>query len=157
MWVQIDYFLLLFQCFSYIMLSEDKVRKLLLYQMIAIPIDYAVLLKKECCKAVNCMPTNEIEELCGQFVSQLSPTRIYLFGSFAEGKNHAGSDLDFYIVVKDDGKNLADLTTQAYRSIRRIKRRPVDIIVGTEDRFEQRRLMPSIENEVVRKGVLLYG
>ena len=103
------------------------------------------------------MPTKEINELCKQFVSQLSPTKVYLFGSYADGTNHSQSDLDFYIIVKDDGRNLADLTSEAYRSIRQLKRRPVDIIVGTESRFEERRVMPTIENEVAQKGVLLYG
>ena len=103
------------------------------------------------------MPTKEINELCIQFVSQLSPTKVYLFGSYADGTNHSQSDLDFYIIVKDDGRNLADLTSEAYRSIRQLKRRPVDIIVGTESRFEERRVMPTIENEVAQKGVLLYG
>lgn len=103
------------------------------------------------------MPVNEINALCEQFVTQLSPTRVYLFGSVADGTAHSGSDLDFYIVVKDDGKNIADLTAQAYRSIRSVKQRPVDIIVGTESRFAKRQSMPTIENEVARKGVLLYG
>ena len=60
--------------------------------------------------------------------------------------------------VKDnlDGtENLVDLTSQAYRSIRRIKQRPVDIIVGTESRFNERKEQPTVESEVYRKGVLL--
>ena len=48
------------------------------------------------------------------------------------------------------------MPTQAYRSIRKIKNRPVDIVVGTESRFEDRKNIPSLENEVSKKGVLLY-
>ena len=103
------------------------------------------------------MPDEEIKELCEQFISQLSPLKVYLFGSFADGTSKKTSDLDFYIVMRDGTGNLADLTTQAYRSIRRVKRRPVDIIVGTESRFGERSSMPTIESEVARKGVLLYG
>ena len=88
------------------------------------------------------MPINEIEELKEQFISQLMPSKIYLFGSFANGT---------YTL-----KNLKDLTTQAYRSIRKIKKRPVDIIVGTESTFENKKNIPSVENEVSKKGVLLY-
>lgn len=36
------------------------------------------------------------------------------------------------------------------------KQRPVDIILGTQSRFEARKEVPSVENEVYRKGVLLY-
>ena len=103
------------------------------------------------------MPTNEIEELRDQFVAQLSPLRVYLFGSYADGTNREQSDFDFYIVVKDETKDIAEVTSRAYRSIRRIKRRPVDIIVGTESRFNERKDQPTVENEVFRKGVLLYG
>lgn len=102
------------------------------------------------------MPVNEIEELKEQFINQLMPLKIYLFGSFANGTYTEESDFDFYIIVNDAMKNLKDLTTQAYRSIRKIKKRPVDIIVGTESTFENRKDMMSVENEVLKKGVLLY-
>lgn len=103
------------------------------------------------------MPVNEIEELKNQFVSQLMPISVYLFGSYATGAYTADSDLDFYIVVDDDVADLAELTTKAYRSIRRVKKHPVDIIVGRKTRFENRKIIPSVENEVYEKGVLLYG
>ncbi len=103
------------------------------------------------------MPMNEIEELNKHFIEELSPIRIYLFGSFANGTNSKDSDFDFYIVVCDDVSDLAGETAKAYRAIRKIKQRPVDIIVGTQSRFERRKEFPSVENEVYQKGVLLYG
>ena len=102
------------------------------------------------------MPVKEIEELKDQIVDQLEPIRIYLFGSFANGTYKEDSDFDFYIVVDDRIKDLKEMTTRAYRAIRRIKNRPVDIVVGTESRFESRKNIPSVENEVLKKGVLLY-
>ena len=102
------------------------------------------------------MPVNEIEELKEQFISQLMPLRIHLFGSFANGTYTEECDFEFYIIVNDAKENLKDLTTQAYRSIRKIKKRPVDIIVGTESTFENKKNIPSVENEVEKKGVLLY-
>lgn len=102
------------------------------------------------------MPVQEIEELKEQFINQLTPLKIYLFGSFANETYTEESDFDFYIIVDDKVKDLKDLTTQAYRSIRKIKNRPVDIIIGTESRFEDRKKFPSVENEVSQKGVLLY-
>ena len=102
------------------------------------------------------MPVNEIEELKEQFISQLKPLKIYLFGSFADGTYTEESDFDFYIIVSDEVKKLKDLTTQAYRSIRKIKKRPVDIIIGTESIFENKKNSPSVENEVIKNGILLY-
>ena len=102
------------------------------------------------------MPINEIEELKNQFVKQLSPIRIYLFGSFANGTNSENSDFDFYIVVDDKVTDLVEMTVSAYKAIRTTKQRPVDIIVGTSSRFNERKNMMSVENEVFEKGVLLY-
>ncbi len=102
------------------------------------------------------MPTNEIEELKNQIVSQLNPVSVYLFGSFATGAHTDKSDLDFYIVMSDNVSDLQGATAQAYRSIRKLKKHPVDIVIGRKSRFEKRKTIPSIENEVYEKGVLLY-
>ena len=98
----------------------------------------------------------EIEQLKTCFVDCLSPEKIYLFGSFADGTFKDDSDYDFYIVMNDECGDLVRLTSTAYRSVRDIKKRPVDIIVGTKSRFESRKLSPSVENEVFQKGILLY-
>lgn len=99
----------------------------------------------------------EIDRIKDRLISELSPVKIYLFGSFANGTANEDSDFDFYIVVKDDMKNIADITAEAYRSIRSVRSRAVDIVIGTESRFESRKNRAGVENEVVNKGVLLYG
>lgn len=104
------------------------------------------------------MPVNEIDELTRSFIKELLPLRIYLFGSFAEGKQNKDSDFDFYIVVADSEKDMIGLTVKAYKSIRHKQKRPVDIIVNTEATFENRKTkLSSVESEVMQKGVLLYG
>lgn len=102
------------------------------------------------------MPIPEIEEIKQHFIRQLGPVQIYLFGSYANQTQTANSDLDFYIIVADDITDLAAETTKAYKAIRKIKNRPVDIVLGNKSRFEARKNLPSIENEVYQKGVLLY-
>ena len=102
------------------------------------------------------MSTQEIELIKNQFVSRLSPKKIYLFGSFAEGRETEDSDFDFYIVVADGTANLVDLTAEAYKSIRHVRTRTVDIIIGTEGKFEGRKFKMGLEHEVMSKGVLLY-
>ena len=103
------------------------------------------------------MPVQEIEELKSCFVDQLMPLKVYLFGSYANGTQTEDSDLDFYIVVNDGAVDLADLAAQAYKAIRKIKKRPVDILIGTHSQFEAKKFIPSVENEVYQTGVLLYG
>lgn len=103
------------------------------------------------------MPDKEINLIKDKLINELSPVKIYLFGSFANGTENEDSDYDFYIVIKDGTQNIADVTAEAYRSIRSVRSRAVDIVIGTESRFEKRKKQIGIENEVARKGVLLYG
>ena len=74
-----------------------------------------------------------------------------------EGNEKKDSDFDFYIVVKDGTENIVDLTAEAYKAIRHVRSRAVDIIIGTESSFEGRKMKMGIENEVMNKGVLLYA
>lgn len=102
------------------------------------------------------MPMQEIEEMKKHFIEKLFPIQIYLFGSYANNTYTDMSDLDFYIIVNDGVSDIAAETTKAYKAVRSIKRHPVDIVVGTKSRFESRKGIPSVENEVYQKGVLLY-
>lgn len=103
------------------------------------------------------MPIDEIEMIKDKLVEQLNPVGVYLFGSFANGTARADSDFDFYIVVNDNETDLHAVATSALKAIRHLKQRPVDILVGTKSRFEERKNQYTVENEVFRKGVLLYG
>lgn len=69
----------------------------------------------------------------------------------------ASSNYDFYIVVDSSETDRYDQTLRAYKAIRPVRTRPVDILVGTSSTFERRRQFPGIEREVCQKGVLLYG
>lgn len=102
------------------------------------------------------MPDKEIEQLKSSLVNQLNPLGIYLFGSFADGRQREDSDFDFYIVVNDNEKDMLTLTAKAYKAIRHQQKRSVDIIVNTKSHFDARKAMPSIEREVFNKGVQLY-
>lgn len=103
------------------------------------------------------MPTNEINALKDCFVEQLSPLNVYLFGSYANGTYDENSDLDFYIVVDDSHTDLLALISKAYKAVRGIRSHPVDILVGTKSKFEERKHSSTLESEVFNKGVLLYG
>ena len=103
------------------------------------------------------MPMEEINELRDCLVAQLSPLKVYLFGSYADGAFDDNSDFDFYIIVDDSHTDLLALLKQAYKSVRSVKKRPVDILIGTNSIFEARKHQLSVENEVFRKGVLLYA
>ena len=103
------------------------------------------------------MPDDEINLLKDCLVERLSPLKVYLFGSYAYGTPDEDSDYDFYIVLDDSRTNWHEETVNAYRAIHDARTKPVDILVGTESKFERRKNLPTIEREVFRKGVLLYG
>ena len=104
------------------------------------------------------MPNDEIYALKDRIVEQLSPLKVYLFGSYAYGTPNVDSDYDFYIVGDDAQTNAYEQTVRAYRAIRHARTRPVDILVGTNSTFEEKKgeNQHTIENEVFRRGILLY-
>ena len=99
-----------------------------------------------------------IEEITNCFVNQIDPMKVFLFGSFANGSYGADSDFDFYIVVNDN-VDPWDTRKKARKAIRNIQKRPVDIVIGTNSRFQKYGTSADtlfIEGEVFKKGVLLY-
>ena len=99
-----------------------------------------------------------IMDLTECFISSVDPLKILLFGSFANGTYTDSSDYDFYIVIDDD-KNIFNTSFLANKSVRDIMKRPVDIVVGTNSRFQKfgkSKDSLMIEGEVQRNGILLY-
>lgn len=102
------------------------------------------------------MLTEEAKLINERLKTVMNPKRIYLFGSYARDTYHEGSDYDFYLVMPDDAGNEILLGQKAYRSLRGIRKTPVDIVIGHESAFERLKRQPTIEREVARDGVLLY-
>lgn len=100
----------------------------------------------------------EIKAIVERIRESLSPKKIYLFGSFARGDARKSSDYDFYVVMPDGTGNALELCQTAYCSLIGLDRkRGADIIVGHESAFAERKNRPTIEREVSREGILLYG
>ena len=97
------------------------------------------------------MINNEINAIKDRICLTVMPKRIYLFGSFAKGTYNEDSDYDFYIVVPHDAGNQIELSQKAYKSLRGIRKRPVDIVVGYERAKEN-----TLEKIVKQEGLLLY-
>lgn len=103
------------------------------------------------------MITNEIQKISDTIAAALSPLQIWLFGSFARNAAKNDSDYDFYIVMPDDSGDHIALTQKAYKSIRGLKRRSVDIVLGYESGFKKSVQEPTLEKQVINEGVLLYA
>jgi predicted nucleotidyltransferase len=101
----------------------------------------------------------EIDEIVQCILSSVKVSEIYLFGSFADGTARKDSDFDFYVVIPDDSE-LREIETQqkiGYSLINKQKR-SIDMLVGKQTKFNKRKnYFYSIENEVSKNGVKLYG
>ena len=103
------------------------------------------------------LQNHEINLIKDRLVKAIAPSKIYLFGSFAKGTNTETSDYDFYIIVPDGSDDRVAISQRAYKALRGVRRRPVDIVVGYEKTFDTRKNIASIENVVNNEGVLIYG
>ena len=104
----------------------------------------------------------EIGLIKDKLVEALSPVKVYLFGSFADGRAREDSDFDFYVVVKDGSGDPLDLTAKAHEAAHAafhpVQTRPIDIIVESETDFAKGgQSLIRLEAQVKKKGVLLYG
>lgn len=103
------------------------------------------------------MINEEITLIKDKIKQTVMPKRIYLFGSYARDTYNDESDYDFYVVVADDAEDKIELSQKAYKSLRGIRKRPVDIIVGYESAFARRGESDTLEKTVKDEGVLLYA
>jgi len=100
----------------------------------------------------------ELDKLKELIINAIPVEQIYLFGSYAYGTPHKDSDLDLYVVLKDD-LPLRDLDAglQIRLAIDRKKSMPVDIIAKKKRDFVNRLDDITLERIVNRDGVRIYG
>jgi len=98
---------------------------------------------------------NEISQIIAKTVPVEA---IYLFGSYAYGTANKDSDLDLYVVFKDE---MAMRELDAIRSINMaiypIQNMPMDILGLKQNRFNIRKMYATLERKIEREGVKLYG
>ena len=104
------------------------------------------------------MQINEdIKEIQNIIIDSVPTLQIYLFGSYAKGTQQADSDYDLYVVIPDDSIRPLDATRKISMALRSVRKRPIDILVGSESKFNKFKNLYSIEKEVLNTGVKLYG
>jgi len=100
----------------------------------------------------------ELDKLKELIINAIPVEQIYLFGSYAYGTPHKDSDLDLYVVIKDDlPMRDLDAGLQISMAIARKKSMPVDIIAKKKRDFVNRLDDITLERIVNRDGVRIYG
>ena len=97
----------------------------------------------------------ELDKLVELISSLKGVLQIYLFGSYASGKQRETSDIDLMIIVEN---NLDPFKT-AYNIRRGLADTDfaIDIIVNRKTAFEEASKISSFQRSVLENGVLLYA
>ncbi len=116
---------------------------------------------KERYQEINVVQVSEqlIEQMVRTIVDEVSPRRIYLFGSHARGNQTADSDVDLLIVEDQDFGPDRRRWSELKRLRKALKpfRVPKDILVYSQDEFATwEKSLNHIVAHAAREGKLLY-
>jgi predicted nucleotidyltransferase len=94
-----------------------------------------------------------------QVIAKTVPVEsIYLFGSHANGTPNKHSDLDLYVVFKDEMSMRELEAIDAIRiAIYQEKNMSMDILALKKKKFHDRKLYATLERKIAREGIKLYG
>lgn len=98
----------------------------------------------------------QIDFLVQQIAFEYQPDKIYLFGSYANGKANADSDVDLFIVKQTDKRKI-ERSREVRRCIKNYPLTGIDIIVYTPTELKTALLQTmNIGKEAVTRGKLVY-
>lgn len=96
-----------------------------------------------------------ILNLVSKIASKIQPDRIYLIGSYANGHANEDSDIDL-LIIKDTTEPKYKRSIEIQRILKGSKL-PVDIVVYTNDEFEnERQKKYSFVNTAIQDAQLMY-
>jgi predicted nucleotidyltransferase len=90
-------------------------------------------------------------------VSMVPVEAIYLFGSYAYGEPHSGSDLDIYVVLPDGELDTIDICTKIRQALYKKKTIPMDLLISKKTAFNNKKDKTTLENLIVKNGIKIYG
>jgi predicted nucleotidyltransferase len=100
----------------------------------------------------------QLNAITNTIVETVPVEKIYLFGSYAYGTPHKDSDLDLYVVMKDEAPyREIEAMQMISHAIWGTKSMPADILVLKSSRFHYRLSALTLEHEVAEKGMVIYG
>ncbi len=100
---------------------------------------------------------NQIQEITNAIVHVAKPTKIYIFGSYANGTANQNSDVDFLVIMPKEGFKKMDLAQLLYNKTRSLANISKDIIIETEEKFNRFNNIPySFIGHIVKTGNLIY-
>ena len=101
--------------------------------------------------------SDEIITIRDTIVGAVPVEKIFLFGSYANGIPNDDSDYDIYVVIPDGNMRPIEAIQCIYRSMRGIKRKPMDVLAGTVETFNRRTKQLTLEHTIAEEGVVIYS
>ena len=99
---------------------------------------------------------SKIQEAVKRLADAYQPLTIYLFGSYAWGKPHAESDLDFMLVIPENIESTFELRRRGNRGLAGIGF-SVDFLFNSPTSFNNRAEHPSsLEYKIKQEGKIVY-
>lgn len=95
----------------------------------------------------------ELARIVSVLIKEYEPLKIVLFGSLASGNIHEYSDIDL-IVIKNSQKGFYERLKEVGLLV--MSRRGADILVYTPDEFELAKDSLFFQEEILKKGKVLY-
>jgi len=83
--------------------------------------------------------------------------KLFLFGSWVNGKPKSDSDLDIYLVIPDSDVDIFDLNAKIRFALYKKLSFPLDLVIAPKSVFERRSKTLTIESLVAKQGVSIYG
>ena len=100
----------------------------------------------------------ELNKLTDLIINAIPVEQIYLFGSYAYGKPQKDSDLDLYVVLKDEVQlRDIDAAIKIRLAICEHQSMPIDLLVMKNSQYLERKAAPTLERKMAREGILIYG
>jgi predicted nucleotidyltransferase len=78
----------------------------------------------------------ELKVIVESLKDEFKPSRLFLFGSRANGTARADSDYDFVVVVPETKKNRIDNMARAQSAIRKVSKASADVFVYSQEEFD---------------------
>jgi predicted nucleotidyltransferase len=97
---------------------------------------------------------NQIKKFGRQIGEQFHAEKVILFGSYAQGKVTADSDVDLLVIGPFKGRNV-DKSVEIRMKLR--PQFPVDILIRTPEKVQQRiKMGDCFMREIIERGKVLY-
>ncbi len=95
-----------------------------------------------------------IQEISNEIVQKFLPDQIILFGSYANGTSHEGSDVDLLVILPFEGRSFhksLEIAKNIHRPV------GIDLLARTpEDTQRRYREGDPLIREALDKGIILY-